>query len=168
VKTDSHLNLSLLQRKEYLDYLEVSWRPALNSRAQKTQLLRPAEASSSNHPSVTLLPSSIDKPAAITDAFVDEEDPDDLTTILDPHPLQAETAEDLDPGDTSDVEEVVDAQDNLDYDEDDSESTAVNTNSLNFTIDWNVPVGRPPHCASPSAYSLDSKTCRWTFISNTT
>ena len=99
-----------------------------------------------------LPPSSLNNPVTSPEVFVDEEDLGDLTMILDPNPPQAETAEDLDLGDTSDIEEVVNAQDNLNHDEDDNDSAAVNLAGLNLTIEWNVPVGRPPHFTSPSAH----------------
>lgn len=135
---DSHLKLPLLQRKEYLEFLSVVWAPALTNRRHRSIITHPAEASSgwSSILTAASVPSSNIPPQAPDQ----EDDLENHAAILDPNISHVETAEDLDPGDTSESDEVVDVQETLNEGEDEDETTAINVDTLNLTFAWETRV----------------------------
>ncbi|KAJ6606334.1 hypothetical protein DFH09DRAFT_896986 [Mycena vulgaris] len=110
----SHLSLPLHQRQEYLEFLLATWAPALTS---LTNAHIPTTSSSSS-----------------LSSQYEDNDSNDYAVIFDPRLSHVEAADELEPGDTSESEEVITVQDTLNNDDDENDTTAIDLNRLNFTL----------------------------------
>ncbi|KAJ7825154.1 hypothetical protein B0H13DRAFT_1918764 [Mycena leptocephala] len=125
---------------EYSHYLFVTWAPAL-SPSPGPSISHPVEASSSlRNPTITANILSPHVTSPLLPDNIDEEDLDDHGAILDLGARRVEAAEELDPGDTSESEEGVEVQDNMNDDDDERDTTGLNTDHLNLTFEWDTVV----------------------------
>ncbi|KAJ7774618.1 hypothetical protein DFH07DRAFT_865897 [Mycena maculata] len=138
---DSHLKLPLLQRKEYLDYLCMAWAPALTSHHQPLNL-QPTEASLTASRITARAPVFSPTIPSVPHVTEDDDLPDNAA-ILDPSVQHVEAAEELDPGDTSESEEVIEVQNTLSEDSDEVDTTVINSDALTLSFVWEIKVCVP-------------------------
>ncbi|KAJ7161716.1 hypothetical protein C8R46DRAFT_1037919 [Mycena filopes] len=141
---DTSLALPLQLRQEQLQYLKSEWAPALQPSVEirptqeatvtNVPRLKPIVAHAARRPH-SLPPTVILQPYELEDELVEVRDsssasPDDMMV----------SAEELDTGAISDLEEPLSVQDMLANDDDEEESTIVDADSLNVDIHWETEV----------------------------